>query len=283
MGRKSMQYLRLIFLLGLILFISTACQQQNKVLKPTNPLIPMPTRNNTHYPKIGNSFSIQFSGDINPDMLTGDVIDLDLFETEPALIHTLQSQGKLVVCYISAGSWEDWRPDADNYPEMILGKNYSGWPGERWVDIRETESLRPILENRFDLCAAKGFDGVETDNMDSYQNQTGFFITAKDQLTFNRWLAKQAHQRNLFIGLKNNPDQAAVLVNDFDFILAESCFSEEECEAYLPFIKNKKPVFVLEYNDNNPDLELFCNKANDYGFYLSLKNRELDDVTESCP
>ena len=61
----------------------------------------------------------------------------------------------------------------------MLGKNYSGWPGERWVDIRRIKDLSPILTARLDLCAQKGFDGVEMDNVDGYQNKTGFDLNAE--------------------------------------------------------------------------------------------------------
>ena len=100
----------------------------------------------------------------------------------------LHADGSAVVCYISAGSWERWRPDADRFPERVLGRS-NGWPGERWLDIRRRGVLRPIMEARLDMCARKGFDAVEFDNVDGYANRTGFPLTGADQLRYNVFLA----------------------------------------------------------------------------------------------
>lgn len=234
-------------------------------------------------PKPGSTFSIQFSGEITAEDLTGDVVDLDLFETEPEMVLELQEQGKLVMCYLSAGSWEDWRPDADLYPKAVIGKKYEGWAGEKWVDIRQVDQLAPILEKRLDLCLEKGFDGVEADNMDNYQNGTGFDIQPEDQLIFNRWVAQQAHSRGLSIGLKNDPDQAQDLVEDFDWALAEDCFAEGWCDQYEVFTKQDKAVFALEYTDQLPNKEKTCQKAHLLGITVVFKNRSLDAYDETCP
>ncbi len=55
---------------------------------------------------------------------------------------------------------------------------------------------------RLDLAVTKGCDGVEPDNMDGYANDSGFPLTAEDQLTFNRFIANEAHRRGLAVGLK---------------------------------------------------------------------------------
>ena len=75
------------------------------------------------------------------------------------------------------------------------------WPGEKWLDIRRLDLLGPILRARLDMCAAKGFDAVEFDNVDGYANTTGFKLKASDQLAFNRWLATEAHAQGLGVSL----------------------------------------------------------------------------------
>lgn len=35
----------------------------------------------------------------------------------------------------SAGTKEDWREDADDFPEVALGEPLGDWQGEVWVDI----------------------------------------------------------------------------------------------------------------------------------------------------
>jgi hypothetical protein len=228
------------------------------------------------------TFDIQFSGDFNEDSFQSEIVDLDLFETSKEIIEQLHNRNKRVFCYFSAGSWEKWREDADNFPSQLIGKNYTGWPGEKWLDIRQIEQLSPILSARFDMCKYKGFDGVETDNVDGYQNNTGFSITAEDQLAFNRWLTNQAHVRGLSIGLKNDPDQILDLVTDFDWLLLEDCFAQDWCNLAEPFRSADKAIFAVEYTDQDFNFDLACDNSKVNGITLILKNRNLDGFIKSC-
>lgn len=184
---------------------------------------------------------------------------------------------------MSVGSWENWRPDAGVFPESVIGKKYEDWPGENWLDIRQIDLLAPILRARFDECKARGFDGIEPDNMDAYTNNTGFPLTYEDQLRFNLWLAEEAHSRGLSIGMKNDPDQVADLLPRYDWALTEDCFAEGWCEQMLPFIDAGKPVFAAEYTDMDMNLDEICPQASEWNFSVILKNRDLDAFMESCP
>src|SRR6478609_7808237 len=48
--------------------------------------------------------------------------DMDLFENSKSTITAMQKGGKKVICYFSAGSWENWRKDKDSFPKKDLGK-----------------------------------------------------------------------------------------------------------------------------------------------------------------
>jgi hypothetical protein len=48
----------------------------------------------------------------------------------------LRSQAAYPVCYFSAGSFENWRPDAGQFVAADKGKAMGDWPGEWWLDIR---------------------------------------------------------------------------------------------------------------------------------------------------
>jgi hypothetical protein len=139
------------------------------------------------------------------------------------------------------------------------------------------------MRARLDLCKEKGFDAVEPDNMDSYTIDTGFPLTYDDQLAYNRWLANEAHQRGLSIGLKNNPEQVADLVEDFDWALTEDCFEQGWCKDLLPFIEAGKPVFAAEYTDTGSTLDDFCAQAQAMRINAILKNRDLDSPRQACP
>lgn len=267
-------------------FIIAGCQT---TISTSNPIISSPTveKQTGDFPEIWRphpsaSFDIQFSDDFKEDSFQSDIVDLDLFETSKEMIEQLHIRNKKVFCYFSAGSWEKWREDADNFPSQIIGRNYTGWPGEKWLDIRQIEQLSPILSARFDICKDKGFDGVETDNVDGYQNNTGFSITAEDQLLFNRWLVDQAHNRDLSIGLKNDPDQIPDLVTDFDWLLLEDCFAQDWCNLADPFITADKAVFAIEYTDQDFNFDLACNYSRVNGITLILKNRNLNGFIKSC-
>ena len=157
-------------------------------------------------PAASSSWQWQLTGTID-QTVAAQMFDVDLFDTPATTVASLHALGHKVVCYVSAGSYEDWRPDAAQFPAAVKGKALSGWPGEQWLDVRQWDALRPLLEARMDLCRSKGFDGIELDNVDGYQNDTGFPLTASDQLTFNRALAASAHARGLSVGLKNDLDQ----------------------------------------------------------------------------
>jgi hypothetical protein len=160
-----------------------------------------------------------------------------------------------------------------------MGGPVEGWPDERWLDVRRLDLLRPVLAARFDLCAEKGFDGVEPDWMDSHTQNTGFPITADDQLRFNRMLADMAHERGLAIGLKNDLGQVAQLADVFDFAVVEQCAEYGECGELAPFLDRGKPVFHAEYDLAVTD---FCTESQRLGLSSIRKRLDLDAWRESC-
>lgn len=230
---------------------------------------------------LNTSWQWQLDGTIDQAVDT-QLFDIDLFDTEASLVAALHAQGRKVVCYISVGSWEEWRPDADQFPPAVIGNDYEGWPGEKWLDIRQIDQLAPIMRARLDACRAKGFDGIEPDNIEGYANDTGFPLTAQDQLTYNIWLANEAHARGLSIGLKNDPDQVAELLPYFDWALTEDCFDQGWCEQLTPFVNAGKAVFAAEYTDTGMTTGKFCPQANALNFNGILKHRDLDAWRQAC-
>jgi len=210
---------------------------------------------------------------------TDDIFDVDLFLVTEDEIQTLKSLGKIVICYINAGGYEDWRADAYLYPNNILGKKLDNWSGERWVDIRNITILGTILTARMDLAVAKGCQGIEPDNIDAYEQDTGFHITSETQLAFNLWLVQEAHLRDLSIALKNDLDQIPDLVDYFDFLIVEQCFQFNECYKVTPFIQQNKAVLGVEYYGKTAN---FCPEANAMNISLMKKNLCLDPWRIDC-
>jgi hypothetical protein len=233
------------------------------------------------HPTVGLTWQWQI-GDLDIDTsIEADVYDIDLY-VDQAVIDELHSKGRKVICYMSVGSYEDWRPDKEQFPPEVLGNDYDGWPGEKWLDIRAMDKLSPIMRSRLDLCKSKGFDAVEPDNMEIYANNTGFPLTYEDQLKYALWLADEAHQRGLAIGQKNASDQVARLVEVYDFAITEDYFFYNEAEAMLHYIKAGKPVFAAEYTDLGGDFEAYCQKSKVLQFSTILKNRNLDAWIQTC-
>lgn len=224
------------------------------------------------------SWQWQLSGKIKQSYDV-DMYDIDMFETDASIVASLHDQGRKVICYISAGSWEEWRPDAGLFPAAVLGKPLAGWRGEKWLDIRRLDIIGPIMQARLDECKEKGFDGVEPDNIDGYTNDTGFPLTYQDQLDYNMFLANEAHARGLSIGLKNDLDQIPDLLPYFDWALNEQCFQFNECDKLLPFINDGKAVFHVEYKGG---LKKFCPEANEMNFNSLKKSRNLKAKRKAC-
>lgn len=273
------RFTRLLIMLGCL----TACAPQRvpaATLTPQSylPLIATPA---IWQPALNTSWQWQLDGAID-QTVDAQLFDLDLFDTEASLVAALHAQGRKVVCYISVGSWEEWRPDADQFPAAVIGNDYEGWPGEKWLDIRQIDQLAPIMRARFDACRAKGFDGIEPDNIEGYANDTGFPLTAQHQLTYNIWLANEAHARGLSIGLKNDADQVTELLPHFDWALTEDCFDQGWCHQLTPFVNAGKAVFAAEYTDTGMTTGQFCPQANALNFNGILKHRDLDAWRQAC-
>jgi hypothetical protein len=173
--------------------------------------------------------------------------DIDGFDNTAATVTALHAQGTIAVCYIDFGTWENWRSDEAQFPSSVLGSS-NGWPGEKWLDIRQISVLAPIMTARMQMCVQKGFDALEPDNIDGYTNSTGFPLTATDQLNYNEWIANTAHSLGLSVGLKNDVDQTAQLEPYFDWALDEQCNQYSECGTEQVFTSNNKAVFNAEYS-----------------------------------
>jgi len=245
----------------------------------TDPDQPPVVSGNWYRPSPLVTWQWQLNGTVNTSY-SADIYDIDLFDSSVALIQQLQSESRKVICYFSAGSYEEWRPDADQFAQTDLGNPLDGWAGERWLDIR-SGGVRSIMINRLDLAVQKGCDGVEPDNMDGYVNNSGFDLSAADQLSFNRFLANEAHTRDLAIGLKNDMDQVNELVSYYDFSVNEQCFEYAECDLLVPFINDGKAVLNAEYSqdlvtDSNRR-DALCIESLDMQFSTLILPLDLDD------
>jgi hypothetical protein len=242
-----------------------------------SPATAQPASGRIWVPNQGVSWQWQLSGKIDRSV-KAHVYDVDL-SVHKSTVRKLHAQGRRVICYISAGSFENWRPDVKKFPANVLGKKLDGWAGERWLDIRQVSTLRPIMAARMDRCRAKGFDGVEPDNVDGYSNDSGFALTSADQLAYNQMLAGLAHARGLSVGLKNDVEQARTLEPFFDFAVNEQCAQYKECTMLAPFLNAGKAVLHAEYALTTA---AFCPTSTQLGLSSIRKKLALSAWRQTC-
>lgn len=159
-------------------------------------------------PTVGMSFDWQLDDVTTFNTFNADVIDVDAFSTSTVTVQHFKDQGKIVIAYVSVGSVENFRDDADQFPLDVVGNIYEGFPDKNWIDIRNINAIAPVLRARF--------DGIEPENINGYQNDTGFPLSEADAIIFSRWLIEEAHSRDLHIGQKNAEELVGEMVDEYD-------------------------------------------------------------------
>lgn len=173
------------------------------------------------------------------------VIHLDGFDATVDDVAKYKKDGHVVTGYLSTGSWENWRPDKDDFPKETIGKNYDGWPGEKWLNCSVWELLKPVMKKRFEMIKSKGFDGFELDNTELYLHDSK--ASYKDGVNYNRWIAKTAHKMGLIVIWKNSLEMIKDIVDVFDAVINEEALNYNEPEQLKLFYDKNKPVWVFEY------------------------------------
>ncbi|EED13654.1 endo alpha-1,4 polygalactosaminidase, putative [Talaromyces stipitatus ATCC 10500] len=248
---------------------------------------------NTYWqPTAGTTWQIELLYKLNDTSVDVQVYDIDLFDTDADQISSLQAAGRKVICYFSAGSWENWRPDADQFNSADLGGDLDGWAGEKWLNI-SSDSVRKIMTARLNMASQKGCDGVDPDNVDGYSNkENALDLTQEQSIGYVNFLAKEAHSRNMAIGLKNAGDIIESVLDNMQWSVNEQCVQYGECDKYTPFTDANKPVFHIEYpkgEDVNNDKDVTdaqkkkaCVFEGSEKFSTVIKNMDLDNWVQFC-
>ncbi|KAF2656707.1 glycoside hydrolase family 114 protein, partial [Lophiostoma macrostomum CBS 122681] len=175
------------------------------------------------------------------------VIDIDLFDTDKETIQELKAT-KQVICYFSAGSKEGWRSDVGDFKAGDTGKALDGWPDENWVNVK-SENVRAIMKKRIQMAATNGCTAIDPDNVDGFDGgQDGFGYDKTAYVDYVKFMAQEAKNNGLAIGLKNAVDLIPDVVDVMQFAVNEQCHEySEECALYKPFTDQNKAVFNIEY------------------------------------
>jgi hypothetical protein len=189
------------------------------------------------------------------------VYDIDGFDNPASTVTALNALGAHVICYINVGAYENWRPDANEFPAALLGDS-NGWPGEQWLDTNpngpDYAILQSIMTARFEMCKNAGYDAVEPDNLDGSENTTGFTITVAEGDQYAEWVAGEVHSLGMSVAQKNFVDQSSVLEPYFDFVIEEQCYQYNDCSDLEPYVAAHKAVLDVEYSDQGANPSTFC-------------------------
>jgi hypothetical protein len=185
-------------------------------------------------------------GRVTPLQRTGrravDIYDVDGFLTTAAEVHGIRTRWHAatlrhpkLICYLDM-AWEDYRPDGSPgqvFPADTLGNVYFGFPEERWVDFRQLDALKPMLDQRIAMCARKGFDTVELDDIDSFDppSTTGFNLTPGDAQNFLAYAFNEIHRYGMTGLWKNSPLLTWWGRNYADGAVVEECYVYQQCLA----------------------------------------------------
>ncbi|CAN8105095.1 unnamed protein product [Discula destructiva] len=186
------------------------------------------------------------------------------------MIPTLHAAGATVLCYFNAGAvqytdcdWPEWNTDG-----LATGKAVANYDQERYVDVT-SETVIALHQARIDLAHSIGCDGVDPDNIDTYEldpdESIGKQITQEDMISFLENLATHAHSKTttlghpLMIGQKNAVELTDRIHSFMDFAISENCVGSENvgsnrgnadefCSTFQQYYaSNGKPVFDIEY------------------------------------
>ena len=233
------------------------------------------------------------------DCVTPDVFDIDLyvdtkvsgpgnFVVDTAAVDAIHAAGGHAVCYLDAGDAETFRPDYQRFVDFdkhcdgcLIGNPFSQvFPDEFFLNINNDQGQRAFIlkvnRDRVEKCAAAGFDGVEWDIIDTYEDpHSGFHISYRSQLMFNTRLANMAHSYGMSVAMKNDPSQVKDLLPYFDYAIVEQCFQYHFCSGNpspgeVAFVQAGKAVFEVEYRLTRDE---FCDDADALGINAIKKSR----------
>lgn len=222
-----------------------------------------------------STFYWQLQGTVNTGRPEA-VYDIDGFDNAKSVFTNLKGKGKYTIAYFSAGTWEPGRPDSDSFPSGVKGNVVQGWETERWLDVRAISTLQPIMEARVAVAKGKGAHAIEWDNLDVYDQSSGFSISQAQNKTWLQMLSTITRAAGLSPIFKNTPAFASWALPYFDACIVEEAYRYSEIADYMPWRNANKPVWAVEYTGT-----LNCTDANNRGIYLAKFPLDLNGAPTS--
>lgn len=185
------------------------------------------------------------------------------------------ASGRYNVCYVNGFQTQ---PNEKRFwkkrPGLLLRKHGrpvvdSAW-GEWLLDLRthrKRQRIAAIMGTWSRGCAARGFDAVEFDNLDSFTRSKGQ-LKRRHAVAFARMIVRRAHAAGLAVGQKNLSEFNGRRAG-YDFAVAEECGRYRECSSYAAHYGRR--VLAIEYR--RVDFRWTCAH---HGDRLSVVLRDLD-------
>jgi hypothetical protein len=208
-----------------------------------------------------------------------DLFVVDLFGTTSAQVAQLHAARRIVIAYVSVGTREPWRDDADQFPRAAIGNALPNYPDESWLDIRNTE-VRRVMRARFERAVAKGFDGLFASTVGAYRQTNGLSLTRADELDYHAFLTSTAHELALAIGLSGDFELSTELAGQYDFAIATRCVARDTCGDLGPLQARGVPVFDLETDGDRASV---CSRAMNFQIPVIFKTSRFDATRSVCP
>lgn len=228
----------------------------------------------------GTTWQVQLSGSPIDTSL-----DVDLYYLDPELLSTagwaaLRQDGRVVACYISVGSWEPWRVDADAFPAEALGNRLLGYPEERWVDLSHP-AVRALMTSRIVRARESGCDAILPANLDAYTEDNGLGIDRQTEVDYARWAAQVVHDAGMSAGLATADELIGELEPEFDWAFATGCLSSDRCAALAPVSDSEKAALVVEFGDAE-SAPAICETAYGTALDVVVKRPSFDAFRVGC-
>lgn len=219
------------------------------------------------------------------------IYDIDAIINPASTVSALHAMGKHVVCYIEVGAAGNYYSARDEgipttYYQQLktageFGNKVPGYP-EYYLNIESPETVSIIEAMIEQQCATKGFDAVETDIDEEYDDNSGFPITKSDEESYMTTLADYMHGLGLGWFIKNPDDTEDSYATDMeplaDAVLTEQCNQYHTC-GYLSAYVGHKAVFNAEYQLKPSE---FCPNDLALGFNGARFNTGLTGIRKPC-
>lgn len=219
------------------------------------------------------------------------IYDIDGIINPRSTITALHAIGKHVVCYIEVGAAGNYYSAGDEglattYYQQLqragdFGRKVPGYP-EYYLNINSATTVSIIESMISEQCASKGFDAVETDIDEEYNDDSGFTITKADQEAYMTTLADYMHGLGLAWFIKNPDDTGDSYATDMeplaDAVLTEQCNQYDTCNLLSAYVGHKA-VFDAEYRLKPSK---FCGKDLTLGFNGAQFNTGLTGIRRPC-